>query len=226
MALSRKEIDHRFVQRRKENGLCVRCGNPLDRDGYYCRSCCDKNNERTKKDREFYKKNGICPECRKNRIFPNEYICPECKARKTSHKKELTDKRKEQMRKHNKSTYQYRAEHGICTCCGKRKAEDGKKKCRICLDRNAYLHRKKNMDKESVREYREKNHLCYTCGKPIDVEHGKMCSSCLDRCSENGRKSSAAGKNQYWIAQNKLIFNSGKEMAYEINTGTSQQART
>lgn len=39
MALTQKEISHNCYKRRKDNGLCPRCGKPLDRIGHYCTNC-------------------------------------------------------------------------------------------------------------------------------------------------------------------------------------------
>lgn len=178
----------------------------MDRDGHYCFKCLGKVNQYNRETRKFLIEQGFCPECRINKLYGAEHICPECKAQKTLYKKPTTEKQKEQMKQYAKTTYQYRKENGICTRCGKRKAEDGKKKCRICLNHDSYLHRKKNLQKENINEFREKNHLCYTCGRKNDVKTGKLCSKCLKRCEENGRKSSGSGNNSYWIEQNRLIL--------------------
>jgi site-specific DNA-cytosine methylase len=72
MALTQKEISHNCYIRRKENGLCPRCGKPLDRTGYYCSDCLKKNNEREKEFREWCKEYKICPQYRIRKLTPRE----------------------------------------------------------------------------------------------------------------------------------------------------------
>ena len=86
MALTQKEISHNCYKRRKDNGLCPRCGKPLDRIGHYCTNCLKKSNEYSREVREWCKQNGICPECKKNKLFGDEHICPECLARKAMYR--------------------------------------------------------------------------------------------------------------------------------------------
>lgn len=69
MALTQKEISHNCYKRRKDNGLCPRCGKPLDRIGHYCTNCLKKSNEYSREVREWCKQNGICPECKKKQVI-------------------------------------------------------------------------------------------------------------------------------------------------------------
>lgn len=48
---------------RKDNMLCVQCGNPLDREGYYCNSCNKKWNEYKNEHARENVKNGKCSNC-------------------------------------------------------------------------------------------------------------------------------------------------------------------
>ena len=65
MALSQKEYAERFYRKRKENGLCPRCGRELDRIGHYCSICLIKIRTEARLVRQFYKDNGFCTQCRK-----------------------------------------------------------------------------------------------------------------------------------------------------------------
>lgn len=211
MALTRKEISARHYKNRKENGLCPRCGNPLDREGHYCSKCLDKVRIYCRESREFYRNNHICVECGKIIVPPSEKRCPECRAKANNRKKPLTNEQKaryeEKFKEKQKILYQQRKEQGICTRCGKRKAITGKTKCGICLAKDAEAHRKQNFDKPNIREYRKENHLCYHCGEEIDLDNGQLCSKCLERCRQNGLKSSRG--NQFWKQENMLIFGNG-----------------
>lgn len=208
MALTQKEISARHYKRRKENGLCPRCGQKLDRKGHYCTKCLKKHNEYEKENREFYKKLGICPECRKEKLFGDEKRCISCREKQYKRRKDQMEEQKrkysENFKKKQKERYKERSENGICTRCGKRKAENGKKKCRICLEKNAEAHRRKRFMGMNVKEYRKENHLCFFCGNPTDRETGNICQSCWEKCKENGLKSRS--DNKYWRKYNKLIF--------------------
>lgn len=207
MALTQKEINARHYKNRKENGLCSRCGNLLDREGYYCSACLEKRRIYQIENRKFYRENHICVECGKIIVPKSERICPECKAKRNNRRKPLTEEQKQSVKAQRKILYQQRKEQGICTCCGKRKAAEGKTKCGICLVRDTEAHRKQNFDKPNIREYRKENHLCYHCGEEIDLDNGQLCSKCLERCRQNGLKGSRG--NQFWKQENMLIFGNG-----------------
>ena len=70
-----------FIQRRKDNNLCISCGNPLDRNGVNCIDCNNKKNEEYRKTKQAYIDCGICYRCRKNPIMGVEKMCPECRAK-------------------------------------------------------------------------------------------------------------------------------------------------
>lgn len=211
MALTQKERSARHYKNRKENGLCPRCGNPLDRDGYYCKNCLEKVREYRRGNRIFYINNHICTECGKVKVFGTDRICPECRVKRDKYRKNMIDEQKarykENLKKQQKSLYQQRKEQGICTRCGKRKVEKGKAKCRICLEKDAEMHRKQHFDRPNIKEYRKENHFCYYCGNKIDLDKGQLCSKCLERCRQNGLKN--GGKNVFWRNDNKLIFGNG-----------------
>lgn len=213
--VTQKEINQRNYYKHKENGECPRCGKPLDRDGYYCLKCLEKVRMYRRENRNFYRENNICTNCGKVKVPKGERICPECRANRENKRKPLTEQQRAQYNKafrwQQKILYQQRKEQGICTRCGKRKAILGKKKCGICLQKDAEFHRLKYMDKPNVREYRGNNHLCYYCGNPIDLKMGKICSSCLEKCRQNGK--AASHKNDYWKMDNKAIFGEGRQWA-------------
>lgn len=207
MALTQKELRARYYRSRKDNGFCPRCGKPLDRDGHYCSLCLEKNRIYRQENRDFFRENHLCTECGKNKVPDGERICPECRAKRMSWIK-ITEEQKIRyalrFRSQQKNLYQQRVEGGICTRCGKRKALSGKKKCGICLEKDAEVHRRKRMEKGNIRTFRAENHLCYFCGNEIDLPSGNICSKCQEKFIENGRK--YGRKNTYWKEQNRLIF--------------------
>lgn len=208
MALTQKERSRRFYENRKNNGLCPRCGKILDRKGHYCSECLEKVNQYHRENKIFYRENGICPVCGKELLIGDEKQCISCRQKAYERRKPLTDEQKERygkrFRERQKSLYRERAESGICTKCGKRKAYIGKKKCKICLDKDAEMHRKRTDNRKNIKEYRKENHLCYHCGEPINREIGQLCKSCYNKCVDNGNKSCRG--NIYWENDNKIIF--------------------
>lgn len=208
MALTRKEISENAYRRRRENGLCPKCGKKLDRDGYYCSECLVKAREYERETRKFCREHHICTECKKERVFGEDKICFECRAKKNKYRVEITEeqrkKRNDNFRKRQTELYKKRSAQAICTRCGKRKAVDGKKKCAICLEKDAAAHRRKYFDKPNEKEYRKENHLCYFCGDKIEDETKNACNACSERGKEARAKAST--NNKYWKLQNRLIF--------------------
>lgn len=205
--MTQKEISARYYKKRKQSGLCPRCGNPLDREGYYCSECLEKNRIYRRENREFYREHHLCVDCGKVKVPESEKTCPECRAKRSKWRKPLSEKIKSDFKHYQKSLYYQRKEQGICTKCGKRKSMPNKVKCGICLAKDAENHRKKKLNKQNTKEYRKENHLCYHCGNEIDVTDGQLCSSCLEKCRLNGIK--GGGGNEYWEQDNKLIFTNG-----------------
>ena len=125
--------------------VCKKCKKVSDRQGYYCSECLEKHNKYQRETGKFMRLIGICPHCRKNEIVGDEKLCVSCSAyyyaRNRKILKEETAEhrlvRLERMRKSKKRLYAQHSADGICTRCGKRKAEPLKKKCRICLDKDA-----------------------------------------------------------------------------------------
>lgn len=203
--MTQKEISARHYRRRKENGLCPRCGKPLDRKGFYCSECVKEVRVNARKNREFYRKNGICPECGKNKLFGDEKTCPECRAKAQNRKNNCTDEQKQKYRESQnekrRKLHKERAKKGICTRCGRRKAVAGKKKCAICQEKENEQKRKKNSN-GIRRSERPKYKLCYLCGKELDREGG-LCKKCAESQKSHFPKTH---DNKAWREDNKLLF--------------------
>lgn len=208
MALTQKERSRRCYENRKNNGLCPRCGKILDRKGHYCSECLEKVNQYRRENKIFYIKNGICPVCGKERLIGDEKQCILCRQKAYERRKPLTDEQKERygnrLKIQQRELRNERMGQGICPRCGKRKIVKGKKKCQICLDYDAEIHRKRTYKRQNTKEYRKENNLCYHCGEPIDRESGQLCNSCYNKCVDNGKKSGRG--NIYWENDNKIIF--------------------
>lgn len=90
----------------------------------------------SKNDYDFYKKIGICPDCRKNPAVPNRVFCDDC-----AEKRRERYRNSEKKKRVGNKTVQERKKKGICTQCGKWSAAQGRTKCKLCLSKNAEAQR-------------------------------------------------------------------------------------
>lgn len=183
-----------LIERRKSNGLCIDCGNPLDREGLRCKKCCEKRSKWEREHRQWYLSHKICPRCGKNDLMGDETICPECRAKSVNNslKNREKDEYNVYQRNWSKSTYQKRKESGICTRCGKRKATQGLTTCAMCRARDNETRRiRKGF---SDRSDRSKIGLCYFCDNPVKKGY-KVCEKHYQmniEKAEKGRQTQAA----------------------------------
>jgi hypothetical protein len=134
---------------RKEHRLCVWCAKPLqDDEKTRCKECAAIHNEKTKKDRDLYRKIGICIACGCEEAEPGKSFCIECaeKNRLRCRNKHIN---KEKKRDYEKKLYADRKANGICVRCGKRKSYKGTM-CGICAE--------KHRDYKRIR-YGQKNNM-------------------------------------------------------------------
>ena len=189
----------RLLEKRKANGLCIDCGNALDRNGVRCVKCNEKHNEESKEDRKWYIDNGICPRCRKNIIFGTENMCAECSA----YAYEITMNSRERLGKEHynkvhkdwsKRTHNEMIQNGICTRCRKRKADYGYKTCGICREKIRNYNRIKYGKPD--RKERYKQGLCFFCDSPVKDGY-KVCEKHYQMNVENShsQKANEARKN-------------------------------
>ncbi len=144
---NQKEYSAKLYRTRKENGLCPRCGKPMDRKGYLCSNCLEKDREYRRENRKFCREHKICPMCQKEKLFGDEKQCVLCRAHYYDYRqKNPVSKEKKRIynatfREKQNKLYSERIASGICTRCGKLKVVPGRKKCKICLEKDMILHR-------------------------------------------------------------------------------------
>ena len=182
--------------RRKAAGLCVDCGQELDRDGARCQRCRDRINAATKKQREEVATRGVCPRCGKRKLWGDEKECIECRAEAAGRQAEWREKNSEAFRESHaiwsKKTYSKRREAGICTRCGKRPAAPGKAMCGICSARQNTRRRERArqngvMSPEERKAYKEERGICFFCDNPVKPEY-KVCEKHYNANVENQKK--------------------------------------
>ena len=208
--MERSEYVKQWKDKRKASGLCVGCGQPLDRDGSYCTKCRGIINKTTRERRQWYLSHKICPRCGKNDLMGDETVCPECRAKGVNNTLKNRDK-DEYNSYHNewaKFTYWKRKDEGICTRCGKRKATKGYITCAMCRAKDNETRRKR--EGASDRSDRAKKGLCYFCENPVKKGY-KVCENHYQmnvKNAEKGRESRAA---QEYIRNMKKIQYGGSK---------------
>ena len=198
-----------FIQRRKDNHLCVSCGKPLDRNGVNCIDCNNKRNEEYRKTKQAYIDCGICYRCRKNPIIGSEKTCPECRAKLATWKENRPEDKieieKEQTRRSHERIRQECRDNGICYVCKKRKASPNRKACDICREKQNRYNREytSRNSKKLTREQKIDIGICIWCDNPVR-KGKKLCDYHCDnniQNLENRRK-----PNDQWRKDNKLAF--------------------
>lgn len=182
----------RFIQKRKEQGLCIRCGASLDREGVLCWKCLAKANEDNRATYHVYIEAGLCPRCRKNIILGQEKACPECRSKKAEVALEY---RKNNSKRINamasisrKRLRNERKEKGICNICGKRQADTGYVTCGICRQKE-YERRQRRKNKTISRDdmkERADNGFCFFCGN-LSEKGYRVCNKHLEIFRKNSQ---------------------------------------
>ncbi len=197
----------RLIQKRKEQGLCLKCGKPLDREGAYCISCRKYINGQQMVLRRWYQEHGICPRCGKNGLFGDEKACLECnaKAYEASMRSRKNLGKEYYNQQHNewaRNEYHRCVSEGVCTRCGKRNADSGYKTCGICRA-NARKYKREKYGKPDRGE-RYKQGLCYFCGNPIK-EGYKVCERHYQMNIEKAR-SQRAGEAREKLLKEGILY--------------------
>ena len=191
------EYQRKFTQRRKENGLCVNCGKPLDRAGNRCISCREKINAADRKQYRESKSSGMCPVCGKRKLWGDENACLECKTKRTENvmknrEKNGTEYYNRIHREWSRKNYALRKQQGICPRCGKRPAQSGYATCQACRYKEKVKQRERRaingqMTPEERREYRAEVGLCYFCDNPVKPGY-KVCENHYNMNVESQKK--------------------------------------
>ena len=212
--MERSEYVKQWKERRKSKGLCVGCGNPIDRVGVYCIKCREKINKVTRERRQWYLSHKICPRCGKNDLMGDEIVCPECRARNTNNV--LTKRNRSKYNTyHNewsKITYQNRKKQGMCTRCGKRKATEGMTTCALCRarDNETRIARVGTHD----RSERTENGTCYFCDNPVKKGY-KVCEKHYQMNVENAEKGRKTQEAQEYIrSMNRIVYGNKRRNTY------------
>lgn len=179
----KKTNQEMYAKRRKEK-LCLWCGKPLDREGSLCIECNEKNKERSKANKDYYLKMGICPYCRKRKITSGYKSCFPCREQiSLKRKQESADpERKGLLLQREKEKRKERLKNGLCTKCGKNKPENGYRTCAECR-RKVKKYRKTYITKYQLpdRALWKDQGRCSRCGAEEQYEGFTLCKKCYEQ---------------------------------------------
>ena len=170
------------------------CALPIS-SGVLCSKCKEKDNEGKRKGYRYYIGIGICPRCHKEKLYGNERACLLCNADRYGRQLNRDKERYNEIhRKSSKKIYDESSAKGICTRCNKRKAVEGQKCCRMCIEkRDAYRRAKR----EGIpRKYRPDYGLCYLCGETVK-EGQRVCAKCHEKIIEGNRKQDRSSRQDF-----------------------------
>lgn len=205
LALLLKNMADSIYKRRKEKGLCVRCGKKEPIEGRaMCAECTEYHRTYEKETRIFYKSIGICPKCKKDKIYEGENLCLKC-YEKTYSDKEICDKSKYDRRKYHEKWYEKSKKQGLCVRCGKGKTKAGHVYCDRCLAVRRRKEKETRKEKDPLhleRAERVSYGYCYICGDELDRK-GRACTKCADRVFNNLSNVSSC---EVWRRDNRIVF--------------------
>lgn len=73
-----------LYNKRLAKGICPRCNKTLDREGYRCIACNEKQRQMSKQVRESYKEKNKCPRCGEELDDLTTQYCQRCTLRRAS----------------------------------------------------------------------------------------------------------------------------------------------
>ncbi len=150
----------------------------------------------TKEERSFYLSLGICPICKKYRLFGTEKSCPECRCKSAAYKSEIRERDREKynayMRIEHKSLYERRKADGMCPKCGKHRPRKGYVMCVKCQNRKRLRYRTEKRSREEGE--------CYFCREPVKCGY-KVCEKHYQMNVEKARSKNAAEARNALVRQ-------------------------
>lgn len=189
---------------RKQQGLCVSCGKPTERNISMCDDCSQKEYARIKENRIALKRLGFCIVCGHEKAMSGKSLCADCFGKRDENRRKyyLDHKEKYNRERYSKEKHSNAVKDGICTRCYKRKARTGYKTCLECYtrDRKTQLKRGRGVSYQFALE----NGLCTACRKE-KATHGKVCESCYEKNMRNFAKRTVTS-NKYWADDNRLLY--------------------
>ena len=161
--------------------------------------------------RALRKKHHICRDCGTQDAYTlaGRTYCAECaekgRARKEQDRKD--PEKRERMLSQHRDMVARRKSAGLCSCCGKRPAAQGKALCALCSARNRdRIYKRRHEKGQRTWDERTNGTGCFLCGAPC-VEGKKLCEKHMIQRIENLRKSNP---NFAYLPTEKYLQPSGR----------------
>lgn len=112
------EYTRALFQRRRDAGLCYRCGKYPTEGGKMCPSCTEKSRRYSKEQKELRKALGLCVTCGKREAAKGRFSCPDCLDRFRTHSIIWYNDNKERQKANVKARQERLKAEGRCYMCG------------------------------------------------------------------------------------------------------------
>lgn len=196
--------------KRKEKGLCTKCGDIAREGKTTCKKCLDRDIEHNKERRAKLKLLGLCISCGHEEAEPNKTKCWECaeKDRIASENRRKKPEIKKIVAEYDKDRYQRNKENGICTHCGKKPKEKGLV-CISCHNKKLANQRRykdrHGIERDLSRSERIAYGMCYICGK--NAMQGKgVCEEHYKQREDSIKKICYFSVSDEWKEDNKAVY--------------------
>lgn len=163
---SRENDANTTREKRREIGLCLRCGDPkvIISGRRVCNRCIAR--QKSRREKKGWR-SGICMNCCRRPVVANLSQCFECRQRSL---------------KTGRERYHRRKREGLCTRCGHK--GDGKP-MRSSLCSACYAKLKEKAGRKVSKRW--KAGLCRRCGK-FPAEPGSLCKNCRNRAKDQAKR--------------------------------------
>lgn len=132
----------------------------------------------------------LCRYCKKQDAYTlaGRVLCAECteKDRERQRERRAKDGGKKNRDRVKANRDKWR-EDGLCTYCGKREPQNGRRVCAICVNRQ----KKRNLERDIAKGMnwpRGENGYCWTCNKRKAIDGKRLCQECYDIATSNALK--------------------------------------
>lgn len=144
--------------------------------------------EKAKERYQWIKENHICMRCLKQDAYTlsGRVLCFDCTQERHKYYKNYYFKKSKELLENAKEKRAECSQQGICTCCMKRKADDGFKLCSNCRAQKRKKHRedaeRKGIVTNETLPYLD---VCHRCRREPLMEGKNVCESCYEELVEN-----------------------------------------
>lgn len=204
------KLSKTLYYQRKEQGLCVKCGDKAREGKTTCRKCLDRDIQNNKERKEKLKLLGLCITCGHEQAEPNKVKCFECSERdRVASENRRKDKEvRKQIAKADKDRYERNKANGICTHCGKKQKEKGLV-CISCYNKKRANQRRfddrHGISREISRSERVSYGLCYVCGGNA-IPGRSVCETHYKQREESIKRICYMPVSETWKKDNDVMY--------------------